>query len=65
MNPRTENPKDIECQSLTEIDKQSVATSVAKLLNEYPDLLEVIQVWPHLDRKIRRALLAMIREMKD
>ena len=59
MNPRSKNYKGIDYLSLTETDKQSVAI----LENDCPTLLEVIQAWPQLDKRMRKALLAMIREV--
>ena len=60
MNPQSENHKGIGGQSLTEIDKQSVATSVAKVLTESPDLTQIVEAWPSLPEHIKAAFKALL-----
>ena len=60
MNPLTDSPKSLQNQLLTKTEPNDLACYLALLLQEYPEISQIVKVWPELPEAIRTGILAMV-----
>jgi hypothetical protein len=61
FEPHTKNPYPIANEQLTDIHKSCLASSLAFLLQSYPELGNLIDIWPKLPDHIKSAIQALIQ----
>jgi hypothetical protein len=60
VEPLNENQQAADNKALTETENPVFATSLAILLQKYPDLQEVISAWPTLPEHIKAEINKLI-----
>jgi len=65
MNPQPDSPKSLQNQSLTKTEENNLARYLALLLQKYPEIVQIVKVWPDLPEVIRVGILAMIKTAVD
>jgi hypothetical protein len=58
--PRPENPKGLTDTALTDTHRTDLASGLAQIIREHPELSKLVQVWPTLPQGARAAILQMI-----
>jgi hypothetical protein len=60
LEPTTYNQQGTENKALTENSNPVLATSLDKTLQKYPDLAQLVKVWPELPEHTKAAIKALI-----
>ena len=62
---QTKNHKPLSDKSLTKTENPVFDTSLANLLQKYPDLAQVVDAWPSLPEHIKAAIKALIETFNN
>ena len=60
-NPLAESANPLQKQPLTQSECDDLARFLASLLQEHPELGEIVKAWPGVDAQVRAGVLALIR----
>jgi hypothetical protein len=64
VEPLNENQQAVDNKELTKTANPVFDTSLAILLQRYPELQEIISAWPNLPEHIKAAIKALIQTHK-
>ena len=62
MSPLPENAKALTGKPLTEQDKSHFANSFAILLQQFPELGQLVESWPDLSAETREKILKVFKD---
>ena len=60
MSPLNENDNPLSNKEFTEDTENDLAENLALILQNHPDLVEIIRAWPGLPVDVRRAIVKMV-----
>jgi hypothetical protein len=61
LSPSIKNHNQLKNQALTDNDQIDLARNLALLLQKFPELARIIEVWPGLPEHIKAAIKALIQ----
>jgi hypothetical protein len=64
LEPTSNIQQPIDNKQLTKNENSVLSTSLDKFVQEYPDLAELVKVWPELPEHIKRAIQILIQTHK-
>ena len=57
----TESRKPIYNKEVTNSEQQDLARNLALLVQEYPDLIRIVERWPGLSEETRRQIITLVQ----
>ena len=62
LEPTTENQQALDNKTLTENENPVLSTGLDKILQKYPELAQLVEVWPNLPEHIKTAIKALLAQ---